>query len=661
MSCPNTEELTAFNLGRMPDERSDEVARHADTCPLCAAALRELGSQEDELINALRDAATGQTLSSEPAVPAEAQPARVGVYEIRDVLGRGGMGVVYQAYQGLLNRPVALKMLREGTFADASARARFLAEARAVARLQHPHIVQVYEIGEHQGAQGESYPYFTLELVNGGNLDDYLEDRPVEPQQAARWTESLARALQYAHEQGIVHRDLKPANILLQKSASGAATELVPKLTDFGIAKWLAGSEMHTRTGMVLGTPEYMAPEQATGSCAVSPAMDIYALGAALYQMLTGRPPFRGLEPLHTLTLAVSTEPVPPRRLQPSVPRDLETICLKCLQKDPAGRYATAGQLADDLGRFGSGEPVLARPVPVWGRAWRWARRRPALAALIVLAGLVVLVGLPGTTVLWLRADRERAAKEVALDQANADRLHLEDEAYAAHLALAAGALEANDVLAAGDELGHCLLPEGRRDLRGWEWYYLLRQCQTDVLPGLAHPEPHSVAHAVGFLPDSRRLFSAGGLVLGLTHDGRGADANPGQLKIWDGRAGSLLNEFEDHRGSVFAAAVSPDGRWLASAGADGTVVLRDAATLEVVPGPPPAKPGWGALAFAPNSRWLAVARGAELLVWDVAARRPKLRLPTTESRLAFSSDSRRLAVTRPPDVLTLWDVETGR
>jgi serine/threonine protein kinase len=253
-------------------------------------------------------------------------------------------------------------MLLDGGFTEVPRHTRFLAEAKAVAHLQHPHIVQIYEIGEHLGPRGESHPYFTLELVSGGNLADYLEGRPLEPGRAARWAECLAQALHYAHEQGIVHRDVKPANILLQKDNTGAAADLIPKVTDFGIAKWLTGSGVQTQTGLVLGTPEYMAPEQATGAHPIGPATDVYALGAVLYHMLIGRPPFRGLEPLQTVTLLQGSEPVPPRRLQPSVPRDLETICLKCLQKAPARRYRTAGQLADDLGRFGRGEPIVARP-----------------------------------------------------------------------------------------------------------------------------------------------------------------------------------------------------------------------------------------------------------------------------------------------------------
>jgi WD40 repeat protein len=285
----------------------------------------------------------------------------------------------------------------------------------------------------------------------------------------------------------------------------------------------------------------------------------------------------------------------------------------------------------------------------------------------VILAALVVLVGLPGTTVLWLRADRERSAKETALneketalDEANTDRLRLEDEAYAAHLALAAGALEANDVTAASAGLDHCKPLPDHRDLRGWEWYYLQRQCATDVLPGLEHGEPESAAHAVGFLPDGWRLFSAGGLILTYTFGGRGAGAVPGQLKIWDARTGSLQKEFQDHGGSVCAAVASPDGRWLASAGADGTVLLRDAATLEVVPGPPPSQPGWLGLAFAPDSRPLAIGGDQEVLLWDVVARRTRGRIPAAGNRLAFSADGRRLMIARPnASAPTLWDVAT--
>jgi serine/threonine protein kinase/formylglycine-generating enzyme required for sulfatase activity len=311
------------------------------------------------------------------------RPGLVPGYEILEELGRGGMGVVYKARQRSLNRTVALKMILAGSHASPAAMDRFLKEAETIAQLKHPNVVQVYQFGSHQGK-----PYFSLEYLEGGSLAAKLKGEPQPPAQAAQIVQTLARAVQAAHEQGIVHRDLKPANVLL-------AADGTPKVTDFGLAK--QGDSGMTATGEVLGTPSYMAPEQAAGKTReVGPAADIYALGAILYELLTGRPPFKGTSSWDTVQLVVSTEPVPPSRLQPKVPRDLETICLKCLHKDPSRRYARAAELAQDLGRFQAGEPIVARPSSVWERGVKWARRRPALATLcgvLVVALVIVLSG----------------------------------------------------------------------------------------------------------------------------------------------------------------------------------------------------------------------------------------------------------------------------
>ena len=277
-------------------------------------------------------------------------------YEILGELGRGGMGVVYRARQVLLNRSCVLKMILAGAHADAEAIVRFLAEAEAVARMQHPNVVQIHHIGEADGL-----PFFELEYVEGGSLDRRLDGTPWPARRAAELIEALARGVAEAHRLGIVHRDLKPANVLL-------AADGTPKVTDFGLAKSQAMDSGLTRTDLIMGSPQYMAPEQASGRTReVGPAADVYALGAILYELLTGRPPFRAATVLETLEQVKNAEPVPPGKLQPGLARDLETICLKCLQKDPSRRYATAGELADDLGRWRTGAPINARPIPVLG------------------------------------------------------------------------------------------------------------------------------------------------------------------------------------------------------------------------------------------------------------------------------------------------------
>jgi eukaryotic-like serine/threonine-protein kinase len=331
-----------------------------------------------------------------PTVPAPRQRLpEVPGYEVLDELGRGGMGVVYKARQLRLNRVVALKMILAGACAGADAVERFVAEAEMVARLEHPNIVRIHAIGDFDGR-----PYVELEYVEGGSLESRLDGTPWPPADAARLAEVLATGVSEAHRVGIIHRDLKPANILLTE-------EGIPKITDFGLAKSVDEDSSRTRTQSILGSPNYMSPEQAEGRAReIGPAADLYALGATLFELLTGRPPFLGPTVLATLDLVRNAEPVSPRHLQPGVTTDLETICLKCLRKDPGDRYESADAMAEDLRRYLDGEPIRARPTPHWERAWKWVRRRPSMAALVVVSALSFLAAAGGG--LWYRADRDR-------------------------------------------------------------------------------------------------------------------------------------------------------------------------------------------------------------------------------------------------------------
>ncbi len=335
---------------------------------------------------------------------------RITGYQILGVLGAGGMGIVYKARQARLDRLVALKMILAGAGARPGDLARFEAEARAVAAIDHPNIIKIFEIGEHDGL-----PYFSLEFLEGGSLSQRIAGKPQPVEDAARIVETLAQAMDVAHRRGIVHRDIKPANVLL-------AGDGTPKIADFGLVKRLETDSGQTRSGSILGSPSYMAPEQTTGAEKAGPAADQYALGATLYEMLTGSPPFRGISILDTLDLVRTKEPVPPSQLLPRMPRDLETICLKALQKDPARRYSDVGAMAEDLRRFRAGEPIIARPVGRPERLWRWCRRNPRVAALAAAVVLLVAVGLVGATaaaVVIAGKNRELSQVNVSLVAAN--------------------------------------------------------------------------------------------------------------------------------------------------------------------------------------------------------------------------------------------------
>jgi tetratricopeptide (TPR) repeat protein len=416
---------------------TSDVARHDDStptdreCPACRAATDIFTGITSETRNAERihpDPTESAADDDESDLDPERTLSPIGIspwpaplrpegrqkgwpeipgYEVIGKLGEGGMGIVYKARQRGLNRLVAVKMIVGGKQAQVDHLARFRVEAEAVARLRHPNILQIYDIGEVDGS-----PFLSLELLEGGDLDDRLTGRPQPGQPGARLVSTLARAVQAAHQAGIIHRDLKPSNILFND-------EGIPKITDFGLAKRLESDSRQTETGQILGTPSYMAPEQARGHTKdVGPAADTYALGAILYQVLTGRPPFMGETPMETLRQVIADDPVPPSRLVPRLPRDLETICLKCLQKEPRKRYASAQDLADDLDRYGSGNTIKARRTPVWERGWKWSRRRP-LAAMAVAASIVTVVGLIG----W-RMENERR------DRLQMQRLDLELDRY---------------------------------------------------------------------------------------------------------------------------------------------------------------------------------------------------------------------------------------
>lgn len=400
--CPTDERLQQFLNGTLPEGESPTLDSHVQDCVTCQQSLDRLTA----FANSAWLPASGIATS------AGALPNLPG-YVLEEELGRGGYGVVYRARATQLDRLVAIKLLKQGALADSGERNRFLNEARAAARLTHPHIVPVYEVSEAEGA-----PFIAMEYLRGGSLSKQLDGTPLPDRETAKLVSVLARALQYAHEQGVVHRDLKPGNILLQTDEETSSFILHPssfhlKVADFGTARLMDSPSELTPTQAILGTPSYMAPEQAFGqSRAVGPAADVYSLGAILYELLTGRPPFKAATPFETLVLVRDEECVPVRRLQPRVPRDLDTICAKCLEKDPARRYKTAGEFAEDLDRFREGKPILARPIGPIAQAIKWTRRHPT--AFILSTALVILAtaSLITVTVLWQRSVQKGALAE---------------------------------------------------------------------------------------------------------------------------------------------------------------------------------------------------------------------------------------------------------
>lgn len=616
-------------------------------------------------------------------------------YEILTELGRGGMGIVFKAMQLKAKRLVALKMILSGGYASPSDLARFRIEGESIARLQHANIVQVFDVGDHEGK-----PYFALEFCEGGSLKDKLAGAPLPPSDAARLAEKLARGIAKAHEKSIVHRDLKPANILL--NAVGE-----PKITDFGLAKQLddessANSPELTRTGAVMGTPSYMAPEQASGDAKrVGPTCDVYALGAILYECLTGWPPFRAASLVETLEQVRHREPVPPSQLNPTVPRDLETICLKCLRKEAIHRYASANDLAEDLRRFQAGEPIVARPVGQVERLSKWVKRRPAIAGLLAALIIVTVAGVTG--IVWkyidaeiqrgkaerLAADNEqkridaekqkgiadertvaaRNAEGKAKDEANRanneeqiarrELVRAEELVYAGNLLQAQLLWEAGNVTAARERLDAC-----RWDYRGFE-HALLRHQFNETFVNLDPQAEKNSVSLVCFSPDGKRLA---------------CDAH-NRVKVWDTETGQLVLTLEGHSNTVTCLTYSPDGQRIASGGGaydwklrkwlHGEVRVWDAASgkqllhfkdqTETVHG----------LAFSPDGKRIASGSGkigqkksGEVKIWDAANGEVLVNVKGRNEWvhcLSFSPDGKRLAVSGGDPVAMVWDAADGK
>jgi WD40 repeat protein len=527
-----------------------------------------------ETLPASHDGAT-----DDPGEPVPGGPAIPG-YVVTRELGSGGMGVVYEARDTRLNRVVALKVTR-GPLADPRAVIRFRAEAEAVAAVRHPNVVQVYESGDAGGC-----PFMALEYLPGGTLAGRLGAPGRTPAQAAALLAKVARGVAAAHDQGLVHRDLKPANVLFDEHGE-------PKVSDFGLVKRAAGFDL-TNTGMVMGTPAYMAPEQAAGQARfVGPAADVFSLGVILYELLTGCRPFGGAD-LHALLDQIrSAEPAPPRQRVPGLPRDIERVCLKCLQKDPADRYPVAKDLADDLDRFVSGEPVAARPAGLLERTYKWAKRKPTLAGVYALAlvGAFLLTVTAVVASLWRQAEDASARAASALsDETKAkgqvqDLLGAEKElrgnlesALAGEKAAKAKVESLREKLARLEyartvDLAHRewgdnnipraleLLASCQEGLRGWEWHYVHRLCHSDLVTLQGHTKEVTAAL---WSPDGSKVVTAS------------AD---GTARVWDANTGQTLVTLQGHKAKVLSVSWSPDGSRIVTTSEDRTARLWDAAS----------------------------------------------------------------------------------
>ncbi|MCY2966228.1 MAG: protein kinase [Planctomycetota bacterium] len=685
----NEEQLFLEALDKSPAERTQFLEDVCENQPELKARVLELltafekpdhildRTLDDPGLRAFHDVARETDAESLP-------PGTVlryfGDYAIRKELGHGGMGVVFIATQLSLNRPVALKMIRTGILARAGDLRRFQQEAEAVALLDHPGIVPVYEVGEHDGQR-----YFTMKLIDGGDLSSRLASFRNDPEGAARLVAQIADAVHHAHQRGILHRDLKPANILLDAAGH-------PHVSDFGLAKRIEADGEMTASGEILGSPAFMSPEQAAGRRgSITTATDVYGLGAILYAVLTGQAPFGGDSVIETLDAVRTRPPVALREVNPRVPRDLELVCLKCLEKNPADRYSSAATLANDLRRFMAGEPVSVRAAGVVERAAKWARRKPTLATAYTLGLLACLLGSLGGAAIWQWRVAEQARrhavsnKNEAVKAANAARTAKDGEAQERAAAVLArinaerargvaevARAESEVARAEADDLrekieyteygrtvefalqewreNHVaatleLLGKTKPELRGWEWYYVSQLCHSELL---TLPEHTNEVRSAAFIPDGSRIVTG---------------SMDGTAKIWNAKTGECLQTLR-HVGGCESATFSQDGTRIVTTSADNTAKVWDVASgaeIHVLKGH---SEYLTCAAFSPDdSRIVTASKDETAKVWDALTGTVVFTLEKHDGLVKsarFSPDGRSIVTASWDSTVRLWDGKTG-
>jgi eukaryotic-like serine/threonine-protein kinase len=665
-TCPDRSLLVRLARSGFAGNEAETIEKHVLGCDRCAMLLDAILGKDPLLqqLPALRDSDPRNDKAAEALVrrllkvKIEPAPSRspnspddvpeFPGYIIVEVLGRGGQSVVYKAHQPRLDRFVALKTISLTRAGDPEDRSRFEREAKAVAQLKHPNVVQIHDIGEHRGDS-----YLSLEFVDGTNLAKRIAGVPQRASASARMVETLARAMHVAHGHGIVHRDLKPGNILL-------TVDGVPKIADFGLAKRLQADSDLTHTGNILGTPSYMSPEQAAGrNRDVGPASDIYALGAILYELLTGRAPFLGATSWEVISQVLGDEPVPPRRLQPSVPRDLETICLKCLAKDPAKRYADAEDLADDLARQTAGLPIQGRRTGGVERVALWCRRRPALAGTIA-AALAAIAVIGTVSLRQVLEERETFRKERDNAQAKLYRAVVSESRLLMQAREAGWRREALDRLkeAASLEVAERDVP-ALRDLA-------IQYIGIDA-PGFRNqatmPEHPKPVITVTFDSSPRAVF------LGNTRSLAIEDRIVDLTKFADfAFSETTIVEKAKDRGAAWGLVASPDGRLLAIGGGDKTLRIWNVADRKLVRTLRGQDDVLWCVAFSPDAKYVAAGssdnRTGTIEIWEAATGRPHLHLRGHERlvrSIAFHPGGRWLVSCSSDGIVLLWDLTTAK